>query len=236
MEALQAAVESGKQALSLLLEGKVEEAEAALRTTLVLSNPPPDTACACLLSDLGLCALHNGRPSEAAEALRHALALFPAVDVPAPRRPANGGVASPWLPLARAQVQLNLCEALIVQGKLVQAVHSAREAIRHAQLAIPHHGPARRSGSSDSAPYRGATPRLFAARWLLPAVRRPGAVGTLAAPEALVLAWLWCAIAQEGLRAYQEALRCYSRALGVAHIDRGAALAMSEQLKKKIAL
>ena len=46
----------------------------------------------------------------------------------------------------------------------------------------------------------------------------------------------WCAIAQEGLGAYQEALRCYSRALGVAHIDRKAALAMTEQLKKKIAL
>ena len=222
-----------QESLASLLTGDVDAAEAALRAALVLPTPPPDTAVACLLSNLGLCALHSGRPGEATEAIRHGLTLLPATDFTSARKaePVAG-----WVPLARAQVHLNLCEALIVQGQLIQTVHSARDAIRHAQLAIPHHHSTPRGDSPDVVPTRGATPRLFAARWLLPHTRRDGVLGALAAPEALMLGWLWCAIAQEGLGAYQEALRCYSRALGVAHIDRKAALAMTEQLKKKIAL
>lgn len=218
--------------LRTLLAGDLESAENIIRSALLQKTPPSDVAMACLLSDLGLCALHGGRPAEAAEAIRHSLSLLPSLDSMSSRCVEPAGA---WVPLARAQAHLNLCEALVVQGQLVQMVHEAREAICYAQLAIPHHKGSYRAEIHEL-PTCGSTPRLFAAHWMWPNVQNDSVGGMLAAPEALTLAWLWCAIAQEGLGSYQEALRCYSRAMGVAHIDRSAALTMSQQLKKKIAL
>lgn len=221
------------KALRLLLSGAVHRAEACLRSALVLPHPPEDLAIACLLGDLGLCALHKGSAADASEAIRHSIALLPEPEhTPEQTVP----LGSAWLPLAHAQLRLNLCESLTVEGHHLSTFNAAREAVRFAQLAIPHHGSTPRANVPDMLSSTAAIPRLFAARWLSPLAQQREIVGSLAAPEALMIAWLWCAIAQERLGSYQEAMRCYSRAMGVAHVDRRAAFALSEQLKKKIAL
>ena len=74
-EALQLAAEKARESLSrLLLDDDVQTAEAMLREPLALRTPPPGVAVACLLSNLGLCALHlwtGGVPYE--EVLAEAL-------------------------------------------------------------------------------------------------------------------------------------------------------------------
>eukprot|EP00966_Prymnesium_polylepis_P036313 842479-Prymnesium_polylepis.1 len=87
-------------ALQSLLANDVAVAEATLRAALIAEAQPPEVAVACLLGNLGLCALHSGRPHEASEAIRHSLTLLPAADFSAPGK-AEPAVA--WVPLARAQ-------------------------------------------------------------------------------------------------------------------------------------
>ena len=127
------------EALALLLDDRVAAAEHTLRRALTASPPPPPAVRACLLSDLALCALHDSRPSEAVEALRHALAVLPAA------RTTSEDESAAHLSAARAQLSLNLCEALLIRGELRQALRSATEAVALAQHALQHAAPARRA-------------------------------------------------------------------------------------------
>ena len=107
-----------------------------------------------------------------------------------------------WAMRSRAQLQINLCEALLLKGgSLKQTRREALEAVRTAQHAqdfvgggsltarrdaLIHGTRAPRSGrgsSSSSSPTRGnrMLPRLFTARWLLP----PEGIGSKASASAV---------------------------------------------------
>ena len=78
MAATPAARAAATSALEHLLKDKVKPAEKILRSTLLqpeatLTLP----ARTCLLNDLALCALHDNRPGDAVDPMRHALALLP---------------------------------------------------------------------------------------------------------------------------------------------------------------
>ena len=116
MAATPAARAAATSALEHLLQDKVKPAEKILRSTLLqpeatLTLP----ARTCLLNDLALCALHDNRPGDAVDPMRHALALLPP-----PRPEAWGGDNSNTKAnlQGNAQLQLNLCEALLLSGDL----------------------------------------------------------------------------------------------------------------------
>ena len=187
-------------ALSQLLEGAVQPAQATLTEALDLGAQLPQSSHAALKNDLAICALHDGRPADALPLLERALQLLPDAS----------GTLQPSMLRSRAQLQLNLCEALLLRGSLEEAVQSATEAVRLSEMALPR-GEREIEGVRKTG---GATPRLFTSKWLLPR-RGPtptqtnaptGCAGALAAPEALLLGWLWRALAQEGLGLFQEAL------------------------------
>jgi hypothetical protein len=233
------------RARGLLLEDKVAVAEALLRDGLTNMAPLARADRACLLNDLGLCALHDGRHADAVQSLRHALDVLPAsppLPLPAdawespPSRSsgrrqhrseprltagtstastvstslaASGGSVQPWVVRMRAQLHINLCEALLLHREPETARLSAREAVRLAQLGMaawddemPSEVISAVVGSEDAAAaaalaaaaataaqayrYRGAsTPRLLSARWLLPAAAvSPSAAAASAAAAA----------------------------------------------------
>ena len=187
-------------ALSQLLEGAVQPAQATLTEALDLGAQLPQSSHAALKNDLAICALHDGRPADALPLLERALQLLPNAS----------GALQPSMLRSRAQLQLNLCEALLLRGSLEEAVQSATEAVRLSEMALPR-GEREIEGVRKTG---GATPRLFTSKWLLPR-RGPtptqtnaptSCTGALAAPEALLLGWLWRALAQEGLGLFQEAL------------------------------
>ena len=188
-------------ALSQLLEGAVQPAQATLTEVLNLGAQLPQSSHAAIKNDLAICAMHDGRPADALPLLERALQLLP---------DASSTLESSML-RSRVQLQLNLCEALLLRGSLEEAVQSATEAVRLSEMALPRHGEREIEGVRKTG---GATPRLFTSKWLLPR-RGPtqtqmnaptGCAGALAAPEALLLGWLWRALAQEGLGLFQEAL------------------------------
>ena len=188
-------------ALSQLLEGAVQQAQATLTEVLDLGAQLPQSSHAAVRNDLAICAMHDGRPADALLLLERALQLLPDAS----------GTLQPSMLRSRAQLQLNLCEALLLRGSLDEAVQSATEAVRLSEMALPRHGEREIEGVRKTG---GATPRLFTSKWLLPR-RGPtqtqpnaptGCAGALAAPEALLLGWLWRALAQEGQGLFQEAL------------------------------
>ena len=330
-DAIKLAFAEATAALDLLCTADaVEPAEAVLRDGLTRSLPLPAVGRACLLNDLALCHLHDGRAAEAAGPLRHALAVLPSAPPPS-ARPADVGPSGPfacgaWALRTRAQVQLNLCEALLLSRDLHATLDSAREAVRLCQLAM-HVAEATvaatalptclarallaasaPSGSlaaaAQGAPLTGrlgpppatgivaksgvrrrqrgvsslgaSTPRLFTARWLVPSLGelQPSAAlvrtltvdderaesaaaapaprdfgvavggapspsdkprpparppeGCLGVNEQLLMGWLWCALAHEGLGSVQDSLVAYQMATQVAHVDAGAALASKQ--------
>ena len=199
-------------ALSQLLEGAVQPAQATLTEVLDLGAQLSQSSHAAIKNDLAICAMHDGRPADALPLLARALQLLPDAS----------STLQPSMLRSRAQLQLNLCEALLLRGSLDEAVQSATEAVRLSEMALPRHGEREIEGVRKTG---GATPRLFASKWLLPR-RGPtqtqtnaptGCAGALAAPEALLLGWLWRALAQEGLGLFQEAL---VRPCGASHQPR----------------
>ena len=198
-----------------LLDDRPTAAAKLLRGGLTSpSQPLTPAARAALLNDLALCALHDGRPSDAIDPLRHALALLPLPPSRPTESSSDGGVGSSsssstgssqknlWAMRSRAQLQINLCEALLLKGgSLKQTRREALEAVRTAQHAqdfvgggsltarrdaLIHGTRTPRSGrgsSSSSSPTRGnrMLPRLFTARWLLP----PEGIGSKASASAV---------------------------------------------------
>ena len=114
-------------ALSQLLEGAVQPAQATLTEALDLGAQLPQSSHATLKNDLAICALHDGRPADALPLLERALQLLPDAS----------GALQPSMLRSRAQLQLNLCEALLLRGSLEEAVQSATEAVRLSEMALP---------------------------------------------------------------------------------------------------
>ena len=243
-------------ALALLLQDRVEGAEAYLRAGYHCSTCALDRMCA--LNNLGLCGVHSRRSREGARLLAHALA-----SLPEPSSSAAGEANASHL-LGRIQLQLNLCEALMLQGDPTWALKSAIEAMRVADLAEAQLGPhangggsgrggiRRRKGSGGGAIHAPASPRLFMARWLSPAVAhssRPPSehdatsatsvgqvalVGTVSVSQGRSLAWLWIALAHEAIGAHQKALECYRKAMASAELHNEAILASIAQLRSRM--
>ena len=222
------ALTAAHQAHGLLLKDRVPEAEALLRDGLTGRAPLSAAERSCLLNDYALCAMHDDRPADAATSLRHALDVLPAA--PLTSMPADAwerskrsvpavgerGLAAQtacesWVLRMRAQLHLNLCEALLLLRRLDESRQSAQEAVRLAQLGLASWedttaGPstaqaaaaaaaqgARRAAAAKSAAAAAAiataaaagssrqhgaqlgasTPRLLAARWLLPSPDAP---------------------------------------------------------------
>ena len=207
-----------KSALHTLVRSGGAEAAASLQDAFRLAEGDP-AAQACLLNDMALCAMHESYAADAPRLLEMACNLLP-------REPL-------WAQRVRCQLMLNRCEAAVLLGQLPDAIRAAREAAELAQRALaltPVPAPRRSVRAS-----RGATPKLFTARWLLPPeAAGDECAGTVEPAEGLLLAWLWCAVAQEA-RMYQESLSSMSHALAVAHVERGAAALFVVQLKKKVA-
>mmetsp|Transcript_7208 Transcript_7208/g.20506 ORF Transcript_7208/g.20506 Transcript_7208/m.20506 type:complete len:1419 (+) Transcript_7208:92-4348(+) len=234
-----------KQAEAALIALESDPAEAVRLLSQMASDTSDPATRAALLNDLGLCALHEGRPADAAALLRHAVAALPA--------PAVEGrcVAAAK---ARCQLLLNLCEAesaaghhsdtLRIANAIVQLAQSTLGVTKECGAASGALGSAVRDmGPSESARQRlstGATSRLFLAKWLLPAPSCCHASacldGALPLTEALLLSWVWCALSQEAMGMFSESLKSYNFAMGVADVDRSAANALVKALKKKVAL
>ena len=208
-----------KSALHTLVRTGGAEAAASLQDAFRLAEGDP-AAQACLLNDMALCAMHESYAADAPRLLEMACNLLP-------REPL-------WAQRVRCQLMLNRCEAAVLLGQLPDAIRAAREAAELAQRALaltPVPAPRRSVRAS-----RGATPKLFTARWLLPPeAAGDECAGTVEPAEGLLLAWLWCAVAQEAAGMYQESLNSMSHALAVAHVERGAAALFVVQLKKKVA-
>ena len=165
-------------ALSQLLEGAVQPAQATLTEVLDLGAQLSQSSHAAIKNDLAICAMHDGRPADALPLLARALQLLPDAS----------STLQPSMLRSRAQLQLNLCEALLLRGSLDEAVQSATEAVRLSEMALPRHGEREIEGVRKTG---GATPRLFTSKWLLPRRTQTnaptGCAGALAAPEALLL-------------------------------------------------
>ena len=255
-EALALANAVSVKAREFLLGDHAESAETLLRDGLTNGMPLTDTPRACLLCNLAICAMHSGRPADAIVPLRHALALLP--PVPASATAGAWLVASePWVAPVRAQLHLNLCEALMLERHTAEARTSAREAVRLSQLALQASQPAPSlltlvtpaSGKPQAGlrPFSQPTPstrRLLTARWLLPPTSMPadnigaagaaepvacdrGPAGVMPAGAALVVSWVWLAVCAEALGLPDDALRSYRRAIEVAAAHEGSAAAQT---------
>ena len=149
-----------RAALAHLLADRIVPAEALLRDALTQRAIPPASARACVLNGLALCALHDARPADAARHLRHALATLP----PAPDE-SELSLASPgresWLVRTRAQLQLNLCEALRRQSALDATLDSAREAVRPTSPSSARSSALRLSLPADRWCHSDPHPRAF---------------------------------------------------------------------------